>query len=133
MELEIDKLMKKKEIKYPIELVVSLLCDKWKFIILCKLRRDKKRFSELQKEIGNISAKVLTSQLKELESTKFIKREVYSNELPIRVEYSLTDLGESLYPVMKSMFDWGMENKESFTEYYDIIINENLTFPSNNK
>ena len=56
--------MKKKDIKYPIELVVSLLCDKWKFIILCKLRKDKKRFTELQKEIGDISAKVLTSQLK---------------------------------------------------------------------
>ena len=125
--------MKKKEIKYPIELVVSLLCDKWKFIILCKLRKDKKRFSELQKEIENISAKVLTSQLKELESTKFIKREVYSNELPIRVEYSLTDLGESLYPVMKSMFDWGMQNKENFTEHYNIMINENLKFPKNNK
>ena len=125
--------MKKKEIKYPIELVVSLLCDKWKFVILCKLRKDKKRFSELQKEIGNISAKVLTSQLKELESTKFIKREVYSNELPIRVEYSLTDLGESLYPVMKSMFDWGMQNKENFTEHYNIRIDENLKFPRNNK
>ena len=129
MKLEIDKLMKKKDIKYPIELVVSLLCDKWKFIILCKLRKNKKRFSELQKEIGDISAKVLTAQLKELESTKFIKREVYSDEVPIKVEYSLTDLGESLYPVMKSMFDWGMQNKESFTQQYNIIIDENLIFP----
>lgn len=121
--------MKKKDIKYPIELVVSLLCDKWKFIILCKLRKGKKRFGELQKEIGDISAKVLTSQLKELEINNFIKREVYSNELPIKVEYSLTDLGESLYPVMKSMFDWGMQNKENFKQHYNIIINENLTFP----
>lgn len=129
MKLEIDKLMKKKDIKYPIELVVSLLCDKWKFIILCKLRKNKKRFSELQKEIGDISAKVLTAQLKELESTKFIKREVYSDEVLIKVEYSLTDLGESLYPVMKSMFDWGMQNKESFTQQYNIIIDENLIFP----
>ena len=129
MKLEIDKLMKKKDIKDPIELVVSLLCDKWKFIILCKLRKNKKRFSELQKEIGDISAKVLTAQLKELESTKFIKREVYSDEVLIKVEYSLTDLGESLYPVMKSMFDWGMQNKESFTQQYNIIIDENLIFP----
>ena len=121
--------MKKKDIKYPIELVVSLLCNKWKFIILCKLRKDKKRFTELQKEIGDISAKVLTVQLKELENTKFIKREVYSDEVPIKVEYSLTDLGESLYPVMKSMFDWGMQNKDSFTDQYDINIDENLIFP----
>lgn len=127
--IESDKLMKKKDIKYPIELVVSLLCDKWKFIILCKLRKDKKRFSELQKEIGDISAKVLTAQLKELESTKFIRREVYSDEVPIKVEYSLTDLGESLYPVMKAMFDWGMQNKDSFTQQYNINIDENLIFP----
>lgn len=129
MMIESDKLMKKKDIKYPIELVVSLLCDKWKFIILCKLRKDKKRFSELQKEIGDISAKVLTAQLKELESTKFIRREVYSDEVPIKVEYSLTDLGESLYPVMKAMFDWGMQNKDSFTQQYNINIDENLIFP----
>lgn len=121
--------MKKRNIKYPIELVVSLLCDKWKFIILCKLRKDKKRFSELQKEIENISAKVLTVQLKELESNGFVKREVYSDEVPIKVEYSLTELGESLYPVMKSMFDWGMQNKGNFTEQYNININENLNFP----
>lgn len=127
--LESDNSMIKKNIKYPIELVVSLLCDKWKFIILCKLRKDKKRFTELQKEIGDISAKVLTAQLKELESNNFIKREVYSNEVPIKVEYSLTDLGESLYPVMKSMFDWGMQNKDNFTEQYDININDNLIFP----
>lgn len=121
--------MKKKDIKYPIELVVSLLCDKWKFIILCKLRKDKKRFTELQKEIGDISAKVLTAQLKELEGNGFVKREVYSYEVPIKVEYSLTELGQSLYPVMKAMFDWGMQNKDSFTEQYDINIDENLIFP----
>ena len=45
------------------------------------------------------------------------------------MEYSLTDLGESLYPVMKSMFDWGMQNKDNFTEQYDINIDENLIFP----
>lgn len=121
--------MIKRDIKYPIELVVVLLCDKWKFIILCKLRKDKKRFGELQKEIGNISAKVLTSQLKELENNKFVKREVCSDEIPIKVEYSLTELGESLYPVMKSMFDWGMANKGQFTEEYNISIDEKLRFP----
>lgn len=121
--------MKKREIRYPIELVVALLCDKWKFIILCKLRKGKKRFGELQKEIGNISAKVLTSELKELESSGFVKREVFSDEVPIKVEYSLTDLGESLHPVMKSMFDWGMQNKDTFAEEYNINIDENLKFP----
>lgn len=124
-----DRVMKKREIKYPIELIVSLLCDKWKFIILCKLRKNKKRFSELQKEIENISAKVLTTQLKELESNGFVKREVYSDEIPVKVEYSLTELGESLYPVMKAMFDWGMQNKDNFIEQYNINIDEELIFP----
>ena len=105
------------------------MCDKWKFIILCKLRKDKKRFGELQKEIGSISAKVLTTQLKELEINKFVKREVYSDEVPIKVEYSLTELGESLYPIMQSMFDWGMKNKDKFVDQYDINIDENLKFP----
>lgn len=60
--------------------MVSLLCDKWKFIILCKLRKGKKkRFGELQKEIENISTKVLTAQLRELENNRFVKREVHSD------------------------------------------------------
>ena len=98
---------------------------KWKFIILCKLRKNKKRFGELQKEIGNISAKVLTAQLKELENNGFIKREVYSDQIPVKVEYSLTELGRSLYPVMKAMFEWGMQNKDYFNKQYHISIDEN--------
>ena len=120
--------MTKRQIKYPIELVVLLLCDKWKFLIICKLRKRTFRFGELEKEIGSISAKVLTAELKELERDGFIKREVYP-EVPVRAEYSLSELGESLYPIMKSMFNWGMEHKERFTETYDIVIDEDLQFP----
>lgn len=120
--------MGKRQINYPIQLVVLLLCDKWKFLILCKLRKSPKRFSELEREIGEISAKVLTAELKELEAYQFIKRQVYT-EVPIKVEYSLTELGESLYPIMKSMFDWGMEYKDQFTESYDIVIDDELEFP----
>ena len=125
--------MKKREIKYPIELVVSLLCDKWKFIILCKLRKGTKRFGELQNEIGNISAKVLTAQLKELERNGFIKREVYSEEVPIKVEYSLTELGQSLYPIMKSMFDWAMTYGDEFSWLGTLDIDKNLQFPYEKK
>lgn len=124
-----DSFMKKRDIKYPIELVVLLLCDKWKFIILCKLRKKAQRFGELEKEIGNISSKVLTEQLKTLEFNGFIRREVYADEVPIKVEYSLTELGESLSPIMESMFDWGMENKDKFAEQYNIMIDGNLVFP----
>lgn len=121
--------MKKRDVKYPIELVVLLLCDKWKFIILCKLRKRTLRFGELQNEIGNISSKVLTEQLKTMEMNGFIHRKVYSEDIPIKVEYSLTELGESLSPVMEAMFNWGMEYKDSFMEQYHIIIDENLKFP----
>lgn len=121
--------MKKRDIKYPIELVVLLLCDKWKFIILCKLRKKAQRFGELEKEIGNISSKVLTEQLKTLEFNGFIRREVYADEVPIKVEYSLTELGESLSPIMESMFEWGMEYKDKFAEQYNIMIDGNLVFP----
>ena len=96
---------------------------------MCKLRKSKKRFSELEREIGNISSKVLTSQLKELERDGFVKREIYTEEVPIKVEYSLTELGKSLSPVMQSMFEWGMKNKDSFTEQYNINIDEGLKFP----
>lgn len=121
--------MKKRDVKYPIELVVLLLCDKWKFIILCKLRKKTLRFGELQEQIGNISSKVLTDQLKTLEMNGFIDRKVFSEEIPIKVEYSLTNLGESLSPIMESMFNWGMEHKESFAKEYNIVIDENLEFP----
>lgn len=124
-----DSFMKKRDIKYPIELVVLLLCDKWKFIILCKLRKKAQRFGELEKEIGNISSKVLTEQLKTLEFNGFIRREVYADEVPIKVEYSLTELGESLSPIMESMFEWGMEYKDKFAEQYNIMIDGNLVFP----
>lgn len=123
--------MRKQIVKYPIKLVVLLLCDKWKFIILCKLRKGVKRFGELERDIGNISAKVLTSEFKELERNGFINRRVCT-EVPLRVEYSLTELGESLYPIMKLMFDWGMANKERFIGSLDICIQEDLQFPQIN-
>ena len=104
-----------------------LLGDKWKFIILCKLLKGTKRFGELEKSIGNISSKVLTQQLKDLEVFGFVSRKTY-DQIPPRVEYSVTEFGKTLIPIMKSMFDWGMKNKEKFTEEYNIIIDENLKF-----
>lgn len=122
-ELRRQKLLtqyKDKKIKYPIELVVFLLGDKWKFIILCKLMKGTKRFGELEKSIGNISSKVLTQQLKDLEAFGFISRKTY-DQIPPRVEYSVTELGKTLTPIMESMFDW-LENLE---------IDKDLKFPYN--
>ncbi|MGL5315051.1 MAG: winged helix-turn-helix transcriptional regulator [Peptostreptococcaceae bacterium] len=120
--------IEKKLVTYPIELVLLLLGDKWSFLIICKLRKGTMRFNELKKSIDNISTKMLTQQLQKLELHGFVSRKVYA-EVPPRVEYSLTNRGHSLETIMKSMFDWGMDNKELFTEHFEITIDPNLEFP----
>ena len=127
---ELLKQYKDKKIKYPIELVVFLLGDKWKFIILCKLMKSTKRFGELEKSIGNISSKVLTQHLKDLEVFGFISRKTY-DQIPPRVEYSVTELGKTLIPIMESMFDWGMEYSDKFEWLENLEIDKDLKFPYN--
>ena len=122
------KQYKNKKIKYPIELVVFLLGDKWKFIILCKLLKGTKRFGELEKSIGNISSKVLTQQLKDLEVFGFVSRKTY-DQIPPRVEYSVTEFGKTLIPIMKSMFDWGMEYRKECDWIENLEIDKQLKFP----
>ena len=122
------KQYKNKKIKYPIELVVFLLGDKWKFIILCKLLKGTKRFGELEKSIGNISSKVLTQQLKDLEVFGFVSRKTY-DQIPPRVEYSVTEFGKTLIPIMKSMFVWGMEYRKEFDWIENLEIDKQLKFP----
>ena len=119
------KQYKNKKIKYPIELVVFLLGDKWKFIILCKLLKGTKRFSEIEKSIGNISPKVLTQQLKDLEVFGFISRKTY-DQIPPRVEYSVTEFGKTLVPIMSAMFDWGMEHSDKFDWIENLEIDKDL-------
>ena len=122
------KQYKNKKIKYPIELVVFLLGDKWKFIILCKLLKGTKRFSEIEKSIGNISPKVLTQQLKDLEAFGFISRKTY-DQIPPKVEYSVTEFGKTLVPIMRAMFDWGMEHSDKFDCIENLEIDKDLEFP----
>ena len=122
------KQYKNKKIKYPIELVVFLLGDKWKFIILCKLLKGTKRFGELEKSIGNISSKVLTQQLKDLEAFGFVSRKTY-DQIPPRVEYSVTEFGKTLIPIMKAMFDWGTEYRKEFDWIENLEIDKQLKFP----
>ena len=122
------KQYKNKKIKYPIELVVFLLGDKWKFIILWKLLKGTKRFGEIEKSIGNISPKVLTQQLKDLEAFGFISRKTY-DQIPPRVEYSVTEFGKTLVPIMSAMFDWGMEHSDKFDWIENLEIDKDLEFP----
>ena len=94
----------------PVETTLMLIGDKWKVLILRDLMPGTKRFGELKKSIGNVSQKVLTAQLRDMESNGLVHREVYA-EVPPRVEYSLTELGRSLKPILDAMEEWGTEYK----------------------
>lgn len=90
----------------PVETTLTLISDKWKVLIIRDLLGGTRRFSELRRSIGRISQKVLTSNLRQMEDDGLIHRKVYA-EVPPRVEYSLTDTGQSLKPVIDAMWDWG--------------------------
>lgn len=89
---------------------LDIISGKWKPIILFHLMENEKlRFSELQRAMPEITKKMLTSQLRELEYNGIIHREVYQ-QVPPKVEYSMTEYGNSLSPLMKSMRSWGMKH-----------------------
>ena len=96
----------------PVETTLTLIGDKWKVLILRDLLPGTKRFGELKKSIGSVSQKVLTAQLRAMEENRLVHREVYA-EVPPRVEYSLTELGKSLKPILDSMQAWGEGYKAS--------------------
>ena len=99
----------------PVETTLTLISDKWKVLILRDLLDGTKRFGELKKSVGGVSQKVLTAQLRDMENSGLVSRKVYA-EVPPRVEYSLTDLGRSLQPILDAMRNWGTEYKESLNE-----------------
>ena len=90
----------------PVETTLMLIGDKWKVLILRDLMGGTKRFGELKKSIGHVTQKVLTAQLRDMEEKKLLTRKVYA-EVPPRVEYTLTDLGYSLKPILDAMRNWG--------------------------
>ena len=94
----------------PVETTLTLIGDKWKVLILRDLLPGTKRFGELKKSIGSVSQKVLTAQLRDMEQNGLVHREVFA-EVPPRVEYSLTELGRSLKPILDAMWNWGEEFK----------------------
>ncbi|MDE6111313.1 MAG: helix-turn-helix transcriptional regulator [Eubacterium sp.] len=96
----------------PVETTLSLIGNKWKVLILRDLIPGTKRFGELKKSLGTVSQKVLTAQLRDMESDGLVTRTVYP-EVPPRVEYTLTDLGMSLQPILDSMWQWGENYKAS--------------------
>ena len=94
----------------PVETTLTLISDKWKVLVLRDLMPGTKRFGELKKSIGNVSQKVLTAQLRQMEDNGLLIRTVYP-EVPPRVEYTLTELGYSLKPILEAMWNWGQSYK----------------------
>ena len=94
----------------PVETTLTLIGDKWKVLILRDLMPGTKRFGELKRSIGSVSQKVLTAQLRDMEEGGLVLRRVYA-EVPPRVEYSLTDLGKSLKPILDAKQNWGEKYK----------------------
>ena len=97
----------------PVETTLTLIGDKWKVLILRDLMPGMKRFGELKKSVGSVSQKVLTAQLRAMEEKSLVQRKVYA-EVPPHVEYSLTELGRSLKPILDSMWVWGEDYKRKY-------------------
>lgn len=103
--------MKKELPACPVEITMGLIGDKWKVLIIRDLLTGTKRFGELKKSLNGITQKVLTNNLRQMESSGLVNRKVYA-EVPPRVEYSLTETGWSLKPILDSMVVWGNSYRE---------------------
>ncbi len=99
----------------PVEITLTLISDRWKVLILRDLMTGTKRFGELKKSIGSVSQKVLTANLRSMEESGLLSRKVYP-EVPPRVEYTLTETGYSLKPVLDVMAEWGNQYKQKNEE-----------------
>ncbi|WP_091583636.1 winged helix-turn-helix transcriptional regulator [Alteribacillus bidgolensis] len=98
------------------ELTLSLISGKWKITMLYHIGKDgTMRFNEIRRVFPKITHKVLTTQLRELEEDGLLHREVYP-EVPPRVEYTITERGKSLMPIIDSMYEWGQKHMKYYTE-----------------
>jgi|CZCA01.1.fsa_nt_gi DNA-binding HxlR family transcriptional regulator len=103
-----DSMAKKTEINCPVSATLKLIGGKYKSLILWHLMRGTMRYGEIQRLIPEATPKMLTQQLRELENDGLLVRTVYP-VVPPKVEYSLTELGRSLEPILIAMYDWGAE------------------------
>lgn len=102
-----NRYMNKKVFHCNVELTIDIIGGKWKPLILYQIGKYKTvRYGELKRNIPNINERVLTRQLRELKEQKLIKKKVY-DEVPLKVEYSLTEIGESLTPILYELGEWG--------------------------
>lgn len=110
----------KKEYNIGVEVTMDVIGGKWKPIILCNLRHQVMRTSELLRAIPNISQKMLTQQLRELEQDNIVDRKSY-NQIPPKVEYSLSDYGESLGEILDLLCSWGETHAEHLIDNGEAI------------
>lgn len=99
----------------PVEMTLQLIGNRWKVLIVRDLLEGTKRFGELKKSVGSITQKVLTQNLREMEESRLLIRKVYA-EVPPRVDYTLTELGYSLKPILDSMMEWGNSYKSAISK-----------------
>lgn len=112
--------IRNKEYSCSVELTLDIIGGKWKTLILWHLGVDgTKRFSEVKKSLPGITQKMLTQQLRELEADGMISRKIYP-QVPPKVEYTLTDEGKSLMPIVSSMCQWGKEYYEKTQKSLDL-------------
>lgn len=98
--------------KCPVEITLTMINNKWKVLILRDLMDGTKRFGELRKSIGHVTQKVLTAQLRDMQEKGLVYRKVYA-EVPPKVEYTLTETGYSLKPILDAMYNWGIEYRNN--------------------
>lgn len=96
----------------PVEMTLQLIGDKWKVLIIRDLMTGTKRFNQLMRSVTGITQKVLTSHLRAMEADGLLTRKIYP-EVPPKVEYTLTDTGYSLKPILDSLMEWGSGYKKS--------------------
>lgn len=112
--------MSEKVFACPVQTCLSFISDKWKILIIRDLLSGTKRFSELKKSLAPVTQKMLTQQLREMEADGLVQRTVYP-VVPPKVEYSLTEFGLSLSPVIESMKKWGVEYKNHLENSGNVI------------
>lgn len=112
-----------KEKEYPCcaSLTMGVIGGKWKVVILYYLIGGKLRYNELRKEMPTVTERTLSLQLKTLEEDGIIKRKVYTSKPPLKVEYSLTDFGKTLIPLVQSIANWGNSVAEKTNEINSLV------------
>jgi len=109
MEATSPKVLKFRGNEYPCcaSLTMGIIGGKWKTVILYHLMYETLRYNELRKSMPTVTERTLSLQLKALEEDGLVKRKVYTSKPPLKVEYSLTDFGKTLIPIVQSIADWG--------------------------